>query len=124
MSLGKGVLKICNKVTGERPCRKAISIKLHFYMDVLLVNLQHICRIYFLKNTSGWPFFKIYIMNPFRNKTTINKRKRVTGLRGLRVYCKYKWKCNLIPSELHFHLKLCNFRLISIPRNYITEILD
>ena len=26
--LGKGVLKICSKFTGERPCRSAISIKL------------------------------------------------------------------------------------------------
>ena len=26
--LGKGVLKICSKFTGERPCRNAISIKL------------------------------------------------------------------------------------------------
>ena len=26
--LGKGVLKICSKCTGEHPCRSAISIKL------------------------------------------------------------------------------------------------
>ena len=26
MFLGKGVLKICRKFTGERPCRSAISI--------------------------------------------------------------------------------------------------
>ena len=26
--LGKGVLKICSKFTGEHPCRSAISIKL------------------------------------------------------------------------------------------------
>ena len=26
--LGKGVLKICSKFTGEYPCRSAISIKL------------------------------------------------------------------------------------------------
>ena len=28
MFLGKGVLKICRKFTGEHPCRSAISIKL------------------------------------------------------------------------------------------------
>ena len=27
--LGKGVLKICSKFTGEHPCRSVISIKLH-----------------------------------------------------------------------------------------------
>ena len=29
MFLGKVVLKICNKFTGEHPCRSAISIKVH-----------------------------------------------------------------------------------------------
>ena len=38
--LGKGVLKICSKFTGEHPCRSAISIKLK--------------RTPFPKNTSGW----------------------------------------------------------------------
>ena len=28
MFLGKGVLKICSKFTGEHPCQSAISIKL------------------------------------------------------------------------------------------------
>ena len=27
--LGKGVLKICSKFTGEQPCQSAVSIKLH-----------------------------------------------------------------------------------------------
>ena len=38
MFLGKGVLKICSKFTGEHPCRSAISIKLqsNFGMGVLL----------------------------------------------------------------------------------------
>ena len=47
MFLGKGVLKICSKFTGEHPCRNAIP---HFGMGV---NLLHIFRIPFLKNTSG-----------------------------------------------------------------------
>ena len=44
--LGKGVLKFCNKFTGEHPCRSVISIKLQsntaiakksrYGMDVLL----------------------------------------------------------------------------------------
>ena len=46
--LGKGVLKICSKFTGEHPCQSATSIKLlcnfgmgaksHFGMGVLIVS--------------------------------------------------------------------------------------
>ena len=45
VSLGKGVLKICSKYTGEQPCLSGISLKLqssfietHFGMGVLLSN--------------------------------------------------------------------------------------
>ena len=48
--LGKGVLKICCKFTGERPCRSAISIKLQICSPA---NLLHIFRTPFSKNTSG-----------------------------------------------------------------------
>ena len=40
--LGKGVLKICRKFTGERPCGSVISI-----------NMLHVFRIPLLKNISG-----------------------------------------------------------------------
>ena len=59
--LGKGILKICSKFTGEHPCRCEISIKLQSsFIEITLqngcspVNLLHIFRISFLKNTSGW----------------------------------------------------------------------
>ena len=59
--LGKGVLKICSKCTGEHPCPSAISIKLqNSFIEITLrdgcspVNLMHIFRTPFLKNTSGW----------------------------------------------------------------------
>ena len=58
--LGKGVLKICIKFTGEHSCRRAVSIKLlcNFFEIALRhgcspVNLLHIFRTPFLKNTSG-----------------------------------------------------------------------
>ena len=58
---GKGVLKICVKVTGEHPCRSVISIKLQsnfikitFWHGCSQVNLLHIFRTAFPKNTSGW----------------------------------------------------------------------
>ena len=58
--LRKVVLKICNRFTGENPCRNAISIKLQSnFIEIALrhgcspVNLLHIFKILFLKNTSG-----------------------------------------------------------------------
>ena len=59
--LGKGILKISSKFTEEHPCRRAISIKLLcIFLETTLrhgfspINLMHIFRIPFLKNTSGW----------------------------------------------------------------------
>ena len=58
--LGKGVLKICSKFTGEYPCRSVISIKLQsFFIEIILLhgfspaNLLHIFKKPFPKNTSG-----------------------------------------------------------------------
>ena len=57
--LGKGVLKICSKFTGEHPCRSTISIKLVCnFIEITLqfgcspVNLLHIFRTPFPKNTT------------------------------------------------------------------------
>ena len=54
MFLGKAVLKICSKFSGERPCRSAISIKLlSNFIEIALrhgcspVNLLHICSMIF-----------------------------------------------------------------------------
>ena len=59
--LVKGVLKICSKVTGEHPCRSVILIKFQSnFIEITLrdgcspVNLLHIFRTHFSKNTSGW----------------------------------------------------------------------
>ena len=59
--LGKGVLKMCSKFTGEHPCRSVISIKfLCNFTEIALrhvcspVNLLHIFRTSFPKNTSAW----------------------------------------------------------------------
>ena len=57
--LGKDVLKICSKFTREHPCRSVISIKLLCnFIEITLwhgcspVNLLHIFKTPFLKNTS------------------------------------------------------------------------
>ena len=64
--LRKSVLETYRKFTGEHPCRSVISIKLVCnllcnFIEILLrhdgcspVNLQHIFRTTFSKNTSGW----------------------------------------------------------------------
>ena len=41
MFLGKGVLKICSKFTGEHPCRSAISVKLQ--SNFIEITLRHGC---------------------------------------------------------------------------------
>ena len=59
--LGKYVLKICSKFTGEHPCKSAISVKLLCnFIEIALcrwcspASLLHIFRRPFLKNTCGW----------------------------------------------------------------------
>ena len=61
----KGVRKICSKFTIEHPCRSEILIKLLCnFIEITLrhgcssVNLRHIFRTPFLKNTSGWLLLK------------------------------------------------------------------
>ena len=63
--LGKGVLKICIRFRGEHPCRSVISIillcsfiKIAFWHGCPSVNLMHIVRTPFPKNTSGWLLLK------------------------------------------------------------------
>ena len=58
--LGKCILKICSKLTGEHPCQTAISIKLQStFIEITLrhgcspINLLHIFRTFFPKNSSG-----------------------------------------------------------------------
>ena len=56
-----GILKICSKFTGKHSCRSVIAIKLQSnFIEITLphgcssVNLFHIFRTDFSKNTSGW----------------------------------------------------------------------
>ena len=59
--LGKGVLKTCNKITGEHPCHSVISIKMlcNFIKIALRHNLQHIFGTPFPKNSPGWLLLSI-----------------------------------------------------------------
>ena len=65
----KGILRISSKFTGEHPCWSVISITLLCnFIEIILrhecspVNLLHIFRTPFLKNTSGWLSLKFNIL--------------------------------------------------------------
>ena len=72
-SLGKGVVKICSKFAVEHLCQTVISINLQSnFIDVTLrhgfspVNLLHIFRITFYKNTSTKQWvYKLYILSEY-----------------------------------------------------------
>ena len=49
--LGKIVLKICSKFTGEHPCRSEISIKLQNSLLSILVNTLILSKLSFLVNS-------------------------------------------------------------------------
>ena len=51
--LRKGILKIYSIFAREHPCPSAISIKLQYNFIEITLNLLHIFRTTFLKNTSG-----------------------------------------------------------------------
>ena len=70
--LGKGVLKICSKFTGEHPCQSAISVKLQSnFIEIALrhgcppVNLLHIFRTPFPKNTSEGLLLHLWYLTGF-----------------------------------------------------------
>ena len=70
MFLGKGVLKICSKFTGEHPRRSVISIKLLCSFNEITprdgccpVNLLHIFRTPPYKNTCGRLLLKTRYLN-------------------------------------------------------------
>ena len=66
--LRKSVLKICSKFTRDHPCRTPISVKLLCnFIEIALrhgcspVNLLHIFRIPFPRNTSVWLLLNLVI---------------------------------------------------------------
>ena len=85
MSLKKGALNICSKFTGEHPCQSVISIKLqNNFLEITLrhgcspVNLQHIFRTPFTKNTSGRLVFYIRSgkSNQFQDLKILNSKSK------------------------------------------------
>ena len=77
--LRKDVLKICSKLTAGHPCWSAISIKLLCnFIEIALrhgcspVNLLHIFRTPFPRNTSGWLLLKILTLSLKLKKELVN----------------------------------------------------
>ena len=102
--LRKGVLKICSKFTEEYPCRNAISIKLLCnFIEIALrhlcsaVNLLHIFRIPFHKNTSGWLLLKPD--NPIHYETFFLKGFDISFCSPEHVLCKFDDNVYLKPSR-------------------------
>ena len=100
--LRKGVLKICSKFAGEHICRSAILIKLqNNFIETTLrkgccpVNLLHIFKTPFLKNTSEWLLLYLEtVLNQFWNK-----KRRSAYIPSLLEYQKnFKWQNWIIPS--------------------------
>ena len=86
MFLGKGVLKICRKFTGEHTCRTVISIKLQsnfiettFRHGYSPVNLLHISRKRFYKNTSRGLLLtnREQVTSPITRKRSENLQSRI-----------------------------------------------
>ena len=105
MFLGKGVLKICSKFTGEHPCRSVISIKLLCnFIEITLrhgcfpVMLLHIFRTHIYKNTSeGLLLVLAFFLSQMKSHLNIVKHK-LTPFKDL---CKF-------PLNNYFIQKLAN----------------
>ena len=62
--LGKGVLKICRKFTGEHPCRSVTSIKL--FCNFIKITLWHGCSPVNLLHTFRTPSYRTPLECCFR----------------------------------------------------------
>ena len=76
-----GILKICSKFTGKHSCRSVIAIKLQSnFIEITLphgcssVNLFHIFRTDFSKNTSGWLLLSLPDQSASWRPSTLFKR--------------------------------------------------
>ena len=108
--LVKDVQKICSKFTGERPCRSVISIKLQSFIEIAIrngcspVNLLHIFRTAFPKNTSGWLLLTgvLRTLSNIYNGTFSENVKRLKTL----TYISFL-KC----KQIYFSITLFSFNL-------------
>ena len=78
--LGKVILKICSKFTGEHPCRSDFNrsnfIEITFRDGCSPVNLLHIFRTPFPRDTSGW-LLLIYVVSSEKDGWGTGKKKQI-----------------------------------------------
>ena len=96
--LGKGVLKICNQFTGEHPWWNVIFKNLQSnFIEIAVrhgsspVNLLHIFRILFPRNTFGWVLFRF-------NHTRLLRLTTVIRLVRTREYITIFYRSKVIPN--------------------------
>ena len=106
--LGKDVLKIYSTFTGEHQCQNVISIKLQSnFIEIALghgffpVNLLHIFRISFPKNTSGG--LLLFVLTHISYHWCFSKNERFSDIfrgykKGLVAWNKLTWT----PVEVFF----------------------
>ena len=118
MILGKGVLKICSKFTGEHPCRSVISIKLLCnFIEITLwhgsspVNLLRISRTPFPKNSSG---------RLLLHRCSLGFQRRICLLQPFYLL-KVFYFCKFIKHVKYLNLKLFNLLNI-IPLTRIKNV--
>ena len=84
--LGKGVLKICSKFTGERPYRRVMLcnfIEITFWHGCSPVNLQHIFRTSSLENTYGGLLLNGLLLYPMKTKKHLVNSLQMQSFRGV-----------------------------------------
>ena len=109
--LGKGFLKICSKITGEHTCRSVIPIKLlcNFVIITLRhgcspVNLLHVFRTPFFKNTSGWLLLNSGFFTTVSKNSLSLKRKHFTSQKMKFSIKEFFSKCDQIRRKIWSHL--------------------
>ena len=100
----KGVLKICSKITGERPSRSVISIKL--LCNLIEITLRHGCspvdllyifRTPFPRNTSRWLLLNFYNQTFCSNQCI---QKSIANFLCSFLYSKYGIKYSLFEKDV------------------------
>ena len=99
MFLERGVLKICSRFTGERPCRRLISIKL--LCSFIEITLQHGCSPVNLQHIFRTPFTS----------------EDITAMVGISVITQLFWMTNSLVKMFSLVLQIL---IISSFQNYVT----
>ena len=109
--------EICSKFTGEHPCKSMVSVKLlcniieiTLWYECSPVNLLHIFRTRFTKNTSGWLLLKSGYVRGFIQAILISGRRHkklnflieFLNLIFIKFYFKASWCSTCIQNKLAY----------------------